>query len=64
MLNNGSNVNFARSQPKVCVTGAGVGVDSVWEQEKPETRKMLENATESRASSARFIGHSDTCYAA
>ena len=28
----------------VCVTGAGVGLNSVWEQEKLEVRKMLENA--------------------
>jgi len=39
----------------VCVTGAGAGVDSVWEQEKLEARKMLENAVESPASSARFV---------
>ena len=38
-----------------CVTGAGAGVDSVWEQEKLEARKMLENAAESPASSARFV---------
>jgi hypothetical protein len=31
-------------------------VDFVWEQEKPEARKMLENAAESPASSARFVG--------
>jgi len=40
----------------VCVTGAGVGVDSAWEQKKLEARKMLENAAESPASSARFVG--------
>jgi hypothetical protein len=28
----------------VCVTGAGVGVDSAWEQKKLEARKMLEKA--------------------
>jgi hypothetical protein len=33
------------------------GVDSVWEQEKPEARKMLENAAESHTSGARFVGH-------
>jgi len=39
------------------VTGAGAGVDSVWEQEKLEARKMLaEGAAESPASSARFVG--------
>jgi hypothetical protein len=41
--------------PTVCVTGAGAGVDSVREQEKLEARKMLENAAESPASSARFV---------
>jgi hypothetical protein len=39
----------------VCVTGAGAGVDSAWEQEKLEARKMLENAAESPESSARFV---------
>jgi len=37
-------------------TGAGAGVDSAWEQKKLEARKMLENAAESPASSARFVG--------
>jgi hypothetical protein len=32
------------------------GVDSVWEQEKPEARKMFENAAESHTSGARFVG--------
>jgi hypothetical protein len=31
-------------------------VDSAWEQEKPEARKMLENAVESHTSGARFVG--------
>jgi len=31
------------------------GVDSVWEQEKLEARKMLENAAESLTSGARFV---------
>ena len=39
----------------VCVTGAGVGVDSTSEQRKLEARKMLENRAESPASSARFV---------
>ena len=39
----------------VCVTGAGAGVDSAWEQKKLEARKMLENAAESPASSARIV---------
>ena len=40
----------------VCVTRVWVGVDNVWEQEKPEARKMLENAAESHTSGARFVG--------
>jgi hypothetical protein len=32
------------------------GVDSVWEQENAEARKMLENAAESHTSGARFVG--------
>jgi len=32
------------------------GVDSAWVQYKLEARKMLENAAESPASSARFVG--------
>jgi len=32
------------------------GVDSAWEQEKLKARKMLENAAESPASGARFVG--------
>jgi len=40
------------STQRFAFTGAGVGVDSAWEQEKLEARKMLENAAESPASSA------------
>jgi len=32
------------------------GVDSAWEQEKLEARKILENAAESHTSGARFVG--------
>jgi hypothetical protein len=46
---------FAGKHPTVCVTGAGAGMDSVWEQRKLEARKILENAAESPASSARFV---------
>jgi hypothetical protein len=48
--------NFRRSQPTAGVTGAGMGVDSAWEQRKLEARKMFENAPDSPASSARFVG--------
>jgi hypothetical protein len=43
-------------RPTVGVTGAGEGVDSVWGQKKLDARKMLENAAESPASSARCVG--------
>jgi len=33
------------------------GVDSAWEQEKLEARKMPENAAESHTSGARFVSH-------
>jgi len=33
----------------------GTGWDSAWEQEKPETRKMLKNAAESPPSTSRFL---------
>ena len=39
-----------------CVTCVWAGVDSLWEQEKLEARKMLENAAESHTSGARFVG--------
>ena len=42
--------------PTVCVTCVWAGVDNVWEQEKPEARKMLENVAESHTSDARFVG--------
>jgi len=42
-------------RPTVCVTGAGAGVDSVREQKKTRSQKMLENRAESPASSARFV---------
>jgi hypothetical protein len=32
------------------------GVDNAWKQEKPEARKILENAAESHTSGARFVG--------
>jgi len=37
------------------------GWDSVWEQEKLEARKILENAAESHTSGARFVGTLLTC---
>jgi hypothetical protein len=43
-------------RPTVCVTCVWAGVDSAWEQEKLEARKMPENAAESHTSGARFVG--------
>jgi hypothetical protein len=37
-----------------CITCVWAGVDSC-EQEKPEARKMLENAADSHTSGARFV---------
>jgi hypothetical protein len=47
------------SQLTVCVTCVWAGVDSAWEQEKLEARKMLENAAESHTSGApeKMAGH-------
>jgi len=45
----------AECRRTVCVTCVWAGVDSVWEQEKLEARKMLENAAESHTSGARFV---------
>jgi len=42
--------------PTVGVTRVWAGVDNVWEQEKPEARKMLVNRAESHTSGARFVG--------
>jgi hypothetical protein len=47
---------FARGWLTVCVTCVWAGVDSLWEQEKLEARKILENAAESHTSGARFVG--------
>jgi len=49
-------IYFARNCPTVCVTRVWAGVDKVWEQEKLEARKMLENAADSHTSGARFVG--------
>ena len=50
--------------PTVCVTGAGVGVDSAWEQKKFEARKMLAvGRADSPASSARGVGQCMPCHA-
>jgi hypothetical protein len=46
----------ARGVPTVCVSRWWAGVDSLWEQKKPEARKMLENGAESHQSAARFVG--------
>jgi hypothetical protein len=46
---------IAKSGLTACVTCVWAGVDSAWEQEKLEARKMLENAAESHTSGARFV---------
>jgi len=66
IVKNQGFASIGMCRPTVCVTGAGVGVDSAWEQKKLEARKMLENAAESPASSARFVGRfvvqDSTCF--
>ena len=57
------DTELRKSQLTVCVspacflrgTGAGAGVDSAWEQEKLEARKMLVNRADSHTSGARFV---------
>jgi len=41
--------------PTVCVSSVWAGVDKVWEQEKLEARKMLENASESHRFTPRCV---------
>jgi len=43
MLSMKYHMTISLKRPTVCVTGAGAGVDSAWEQKKLEARKMLEN---------------------
>ena len=45
----------------VCVNGVLADVDNAWDQRKLEARKMLENAAESPASSARFVRQKVHC---
>jgi hypothetical protein len=47
---------YTTSRLTACVTCVWAGVDKVWEQEKPEARKMLVNRAESHTSGARFVG--------
>jgi DNA-binding FadR family transcriptional regulator len=52
-------VNVMRLAAQRCASsqrGAGTGVDSAWEQYKPEAWKMPENDAESHLSAARFVG--------
>jgi len=46
---------FALGWLTVCVTCVWAGVDKVWEQEKPEARKMSVNRADSHTSGARFV---------
>ena len=52
----GNGLCYAKLRSTVCVSGFWAGVDSLWEQENAEARKMLENAAESHTSGARFVG--------
>jgi hypothetical protein len=45
-----------RRRRTVCVTGVWAGVDSAWEQEKLEARKIPENAADSHTSGAPWNG--------
>jgi hypothetical protein len=47
---------MTKVSPTAGVTCVWAGVDSVWEQKKPEARKLLEIAAESHTSGARFVG--------
>ena len=51
--------NGLRSRTGPSGRGAGAGVDSAWEQEKLEARKMFENAAESPVSSVSMKTQSD-----
>jgi hypothetical protein len=55
-LNRNSAYLPFQSRRTVCVTRKWAGVDSAWEQEKLEARKMLVNRAESHTSGARFVG--------
>jgi len=46
---------FARGCLTVCITCVWAGVDSLWEQEKLEARKMLENAARPAGSPTRQV---------
>jgi len=48
-------------QLAACVTGVWAGVDSGWEQKKPEARKMLVNRADSLTSGARCVGQFFVC---
>ena len=48
-------LNVQPDHVTVCFSDGGADVDSAWEQEKLEARKMLENGDESPPSSARCV---------
>ena len=52
-----SRWSYRLNCPTACVTCVWAGVDSAWEQEKLEARKMLENAAESHTSGAPSLVH-------
>jgi hypothetical protein len=50
-----TSCDLFQDRPTVCVTSRWADVDSAWEQEKPEARKMLENGDKTHLSIARFV---------
>ena len=54
-------LSFPALTLQVIGSGLWAGWDNAWGQEKPEARKMLENAAESHKSTARFVGTLLTC---
>jgi hypothetical protein len=46
---------FAGGWLTVGVTGTGAGMDSAWEQEKPEARKTLEKTARAKRSPTRQV---------
>jgi len=52
---------YKAAAQRFALLALGRTVDSAWEQKKLEARKLLENATEFPASSARFVGTLFVC---
>jgi hypothetical protein len=50
------DLNFEENAQRFALPACGRAWTMLWEQEKLEARKMLENAAESHTSGARFVG--------